>query len=46
MAKIGAWALGIALIAVAWWLPRRVLDVLMILGLAFLAAWTLALFIL
>ena len=42
--KIAAWALGIALIALAWRLPHRVLTVMMILGLALLAVWTLALF--
>jgi hypothetical protein len=42
--KIAAWVISIALVAMAFWLPRRVLNVLMYLGLALLAAWTLALF--
>ena len=44
MTRIGAWVIGIAVIVLACWLPRRVLNVLMILGLAFLAVWTLLLF--
>jgi hypothetical protein len=44
MARLAAWALGIVAVVLAWWLPRRVLTVLMILGLALLAVWTVALF--
>ncbi len=44
MARLAAWAISIALVVLACWLPRRALNVLMILGLAFLAVWTLALF--
>ncbi len=46
MAKLAAWVIGIAVVALACLLPRRVLNVLMYLGLAVLAAWTLALFML
>jgi hypothetical protein len=44
MTKLAAWSLGIAVVVLAWWLPRRALTVLMILGLALLAVWTIALF--
>lgn len=44
MAKFAAWAISIALVALACLLPRRVLDLLMWLALAVATAWTLALF--
>ncbi len=44
MTKIAAWAISIALVAMACRLPRRVLDVLMWLALAVSVALTLALF--
>ena len=44
MIRVAAWAIAIALVALAWRLPRRVLDVLMWLALAITTAWTLALF--
>jgi hypothetical protein len=42
--KLAAWIISIALVALAWFLPRRVLDFLMWVALAISAAWTLALF--
>lgn len=39
-----AWTIGIAVVVLACRLPQRVLNVLMYLALALVAAWTLALF--
>jgi hypothetical protein len=44
MKMIAAWVISIAVVVLACRLPRRVLTALMILGLALLAVWTLALF--
>ena len=44
MGEVTAWVVSIVVIALACRLPHRVLNVLMILGLAFLAVWTLTLF--
>ncbi len=44
MTKVAAWVISIALIAAAFRLPRRLLEMLMWLALAVTVAWTLALF--
>jgi hypothetical protein len=44
MKMIATWVISIVVVVLACMLPRRVLTVLMLLGLAFLAVWTVALF--